>query len=429
MENSSQHRLIRQRWPALARAIEGAADVGVELEVATPAQTLLVGGIHLSSSYDPVAEARLQARLIPEEAACGWVYGVGVGELPRQLLARPALRELNVVIFNLGLFRQLLAHFDLSDWLADPRLNLLSAATEGEVKAPFCVAPASLRLADEGSSRLRDSVVLELDSVYLNDRFRRSGQWQQQVEANRQRVESDRDVAELRGSRAGRRICIAATGPTLGHHFERLRQRRSQGDLIIALDASLKPLAGAGIEPDLVVAIDPIRDHLLALFDLDLAPFRNTPLVYFPVVHGDVLARWPGPRYAACSDSPLYEALMRHCPRGRLYSAGSVLHSAVDLALQMGAAEVWLLGADFAYPFGYTHVEGSVFNQSIEQLAGIDWVLSGEGRRVATTKNLRGYLRDLERYIAAHPEVVFVNGSRLGAAIAGTRSLEEVGGE
>ncbi len=425
MDALSQCQLIERRWPDWAAVLAEAEEEAVALEENTPQRTLLVGGIHLSSGFDRVAEAQLQSRLIPEAAESAWVYGVGVGELPRQLLRRSVLKVLNVVIFNPGLFRQLLRHFDLSDWLADSRVNLLSARVLSQVSAPFCASPACLKLADDASSRLRDNVVLELDSHYLNARIREDEQLSRQIDDNRQRLAADGDVAQLWGSRQGQAIYIAATGPTLAHHFDRLRRVQSQGAFVIALDASLKPLLKAGIYPDLVVAIDSIRDHLMALFDVDMAPFEGTPLVYFPSVHGDVLAQWPGPRYAAYSDSPLYAAVARECPRGTLFCAGSVLHSAVDLAVQMGAGRIYLLGADFAYPFGYTHVDDSVFNQSIEGLAGIDWVVSGEGKRVATTKNLRGYLRDLEHYIAAHPQVEFVNGSPLGAAIAGSRLLME----
>jgi hypothetical protein len=42
------------------------------------------------------------------------------------------------------------------------------------------------------------------------------------------------------------------------------------------------------------------------------------------------------------------------------------------------------------------------------------------GELVPTDVNLLGYLRDLERYIAASPSVRFVNGSASGARIVGT---------
>ena len=54
------------------------------------------------------------------------------------------------------------------------------------------------------------------------------------------------------------------------------------------------------------------------------------------------------------------------------------------------------------------------------------WVLNGRGERVVTSPGMRGFLRDLERYMERHPEVQFINGSREGAHIKGADYLEDV---
>lgn len=53
------------------------------------------------------------------------------------------------------------------------------------------------------------------------------------------------------------------------------------------------------------------------------------------------------------------------------------------------------------------------------------WVLDGHGSRVKTQLNFRSYLCELERFIAAHPQVRFYNSSRDGARIVGTDFNEE----
>jgi hypothetical protein len=95
-----------------------------------------------------------------------------------------------------------------------------------------------------------------------------------------------------------------------------------------------------------------------------------------------------------------------------------VSHTAVDLAVRMGASTVRFAGLDFAYPNGATHAEGAAF--AAQHKAGRVTVESVRGELVTTDVNLLGYLRDLERYIAAHPTIRFVNGSVGGARIAGT---------
>ena len=147
-------------------------------------------------------------------------------------------------------------------------------------------------------------------------------------------------------------------------------------------------------------------------------------LVYFPIVHGDVLRLWPGKRLTAYSHSDLYKSVSRAYPKEILFSSGSVLHSALDLAVRMGASKVILLGADFSFPDGKTHVAGSPAFRKKQEVIDHHWVLNGHGERVATFANLRWYLRDLERYIAQNPQVHFINGSREGARIEGTSYLD-----
>jgi hypothetical protein len=90
----------------------------------------------------------------------------------------------------------------------------------------------------------------------------------------------------------------------------------------------------------------------------------------------------------------------------------------------MGAARVVLLGADFAYPGGTSHVSGAAHAQRVAGGEASFWVLDGHGRRIPTRADLRGFLRDLERYIQAHPQVTFLNASQAGARITGCLFLE-----
>lgn len=421
-ENNLQ--LIQQRWPEICAKVECSDEpASVEYIEAAESPTLLVNGIHLSSCFDRVGEAQLQADQLPQTAQSVWLYGVGCGDLQCELLRRESLRQLDVVILSLPLLKSVLRHFDHRQWLGDQRVRLHLARSLDDIRTPFAVAPACLRIVDDEAARLRDLLVLELETRHINARVRSNPQFLQQIEENVALVASDASVEALFGTRRGARFHVAAAGPTLSDHYQRLRERDSN-TLLIAVDAALKPLVREGIIPDIVVTIDGVRDHIMALFDLDLTPFATTPLVYFPIVHRDVLQRWPGLRYAAYGSSPLYESLLQQHPKGLLYAAGTVLHAAVDLAVKMGGSEIVMMGTDFSFPGRRSHVANAVFCAAVTQDANQEWVVDGNGEQVLTSKNLRGYLRDLERYIAQHPQVRFINSSRAGALIAGANYLD-----
>jgi hypothetical protein len=187
--------------------------------------------------------------------------------------------------------------------------------------------------------------------------------------------------------------------------------------LLVAVSTALAPLEARGIVPDVVVMVDThplLIEHLRALQHPER--LARVPLVYAADLDADVLAAWPGPRLAAHLALPGYADAKK--ARGVLFCSGTVAHTAVDLAVKMGASTVRLAGLDFAYPRGATHARGAAFAGRRER--GSVSVTSVVGELVSTDVNLLGYLRELERYVAAHPSVRFVNGSAAGARIQGT---------
>jgi hypothetical protein len=243
--------------------------------------------------------------------------------------------------------------------------------------------------------------------------------------ANRGLIRGDGDVAELFGSRNAARIFVAGAGPSLAEHAARLAARPSDEPLV-AVDGALRSLHALGVRPELVVSMDLDEAALVALLAVDASVALEATLVYDPVVARSALERFPGRRLVAHGEGPRHARLRREIPRGTLWSSGSVLHAAVDLAAKMGAREIVLVGADFATPGGQSHVDGFAWKKQIADRGSRGlFVLNGVGTRVPSLANLIGYLRDLERYIARHPEIRFVNASRSGARIEGTHYDDE----
>lgn len=419
--------VLEGRWPQLAAALRSAPDLAsTRWPDETPQPTLQVEGLFLSSGYDRAKEAALQASLVPTESREAWVYGVGAGDVPRVLLARRGLKRLSVVVLNAAVARASLSAFDHRDWLNEPRIDLVSGHLLSALMRPFAAVPPCLLLADDPSARLRDLVLLELATPYIHQKQGAGNpEIAARLEENRDLVAKDGDAETLLGTHPGGTVLVAGAGPTLVDGYEWMRRHRGNYPLI-AVDSALKPLVAAGLFPDVVVAVDGDREALLKMF-AGLPPrlLQKIPLVYFPCVHRDVLEAWPGPRLVAYPDNPLYRPLAEAYPRHRLFSSGSVLHPAIDLAIGMGAAEIILFGADFGFPEDVSHVPGAVNGTSIETNAWDHWVLDWGGKRLRTSLNLRGYLRDLEGFITRHPEVRFVNAGRRGARIAGVSVLKE----
>ena len=412
--------VIQRRWPLLSARLltEDASVLQADL-VEGLGSTLSINGIQLTSRHDRTREARLQADSLPIDSPVVHVYGTGLGDLQAELLQRDGLERLYVHILNGAVFALVLQLLDQQQWLNDSRVELLYAGDLKEIQLPFFALPSELVLADDVNAKIRDRLISETHLTFNNREFDpQAPDIVERLQASLELVQADRDVAELFGSRKGQEVFVIATGPSLEQHFETLRAIRSQAErpLFICVDTAYRPLLNHGIRPDVVVSID----QRISARHLPPEDTVDITLAYMPMVDPQVLAAWQGARYAGYSASPIYRQLRQQWPKGELYVGGSVIHPAVDLAVKMGAAQITLFGADFAFPNDKTHAGWSDGDLGPQLGAAKHWVLDGHGQRIKTQLNFRSYLCELERFIAGHPQVRFYNSSRAGAMIAGT---------
>jgi hypothetical protein len=410
--------VIQQRWPALWEHLQAQDLASVPAELVEGREsTLSVHGVQLTSRHGRLAEARLQADSIAADAPVVHLYGTAIGDLQGLLLARPALQQLRVYILNSALFALVLGLLDQA-WLADPRVELSRAGEHEEMSLPFFALPAEMVLADDFNARMRDRLLSETHLAFNNRHFSAQlPELQQRLRETESLVRSDADVAQLFSTAPNAHVYVIATGPSLEQHLPALKAiaGRAERPMLMCVDTAYRPLREHGITPDLVVSVD------MRINEQHLPPEASSliKLVYMPLSNPAMLEHWQGPRYVGYSTSALYDALRQRLPKAPLFSAGSVLHPAVDLAVKMGARKITLFGADFAFPHGKTHTgwQDGHLGPTIDTAR--HWLHDGYGRRVKTQLNMRSYLLELERFIARHPEVEFFNTSRDGAMIQG----------
>lgn len=412
--------VLQRRWPDLYQRLVAENSDALHAELVEGlGSTLSVYGIQLTSRHDRVAEARQQATCVPADASVAHLYGGGLGDLQRELLARPSLIHLHVHILNGALFMLVLQLLDQTDWLDEPRVVLGYAGDAREIHLPYFALPSELVLADDYNARIRDRLISENHLAFNNRHFDPEDPANlARLEQGMALFEQDSDVGELFDTRPGCEALVIATGPSLATHLPRLEAlcQSAQRPLVICVDTAYVPLRRHGIVPDLVMSID----HNITARHLPAEGSEGVGLVYFLRLDAALLGAWRGRRYGSYSHSRLYDGVRARVSRAPLHSGGSVLHPAVDLAVRMGAARVTLFGADFAFPHDRTHTGWQDGDLGPRLGAARQWVLDGRGQKVKTQLNFRGYLTELERYIARHPQVRFFNTSRDGALISGT---------
>jgi hypothetical protein len=405
--------VINQRWPKVFQQLN-TVDLD-NISVNEEANTLVINNIQLTSNYDRIAEAKLQLTRIPLHSKKAFIYGPALGDTATLLLQRESLEKLHVSILNSAVFIHSLNVIDQQIWLNDNRTQLHLIETLDDVYSPFCANPAELILAQDSCAQLRDRVALELNHDYIqqkhaNDKYT----LQTPILKNIDFIKKDADISELPKPNT-ERIYVVAAGPTLESHFNWLRENNP---FIIAVDAAVNPLITKGIMPNIIISIDELAYRLFS--SVLMNSLKNIPLVYFPNVDSSLLSEWQGNRYCSYSRTQMYQGIPKVHKKTTLFSAGSVIHPAVDLAVYLQAKEVILLGADFSFTHNKSHANANKSNHSkisLEQAK--HWVINSHGEKVPTLANFKGYLRDLERFIKQNKQVKFFNGSSLGAKIEG----------
>jgi hypothetical protein len=185
-------------------------------------------------------------------------------------------------------------------------------------------------------------------------------------------IAREADAASLHGLFTGTPAVIVGAGPSLDENLGDLVQFADR-TLIVAADTTLAPLESAGIQPPLVVAVDPSEwnaRHLAAPHDVD-----DTWMVAEGSLHPSTFERFAGRTFTfEVSGHEPWPWLAGHgLTRGRLRAWGSVITSAFDLALRMGCNPIVFAGLDLAFTGGRTYCRHTAH----EEIWG-KWIEAGD---------------------------------------------------
>jgi hypothetical protein len=154
----------------------------------------------------------------------------------------------------------------------------------------------------------------------------------------------------------GKTAVILAGGPSLDSLLPWVKEHR-KNLLVIAVSRIGRTLQKADLHPDIFISVDP-QDHNLYVSKDMLAFQEDAVLVYNYHLSPNLLASWGGakafigPRYPW--STPLQPEFIS--PGG----GATVTNSAMELAVNLGVAQIILCGADFCFnQEGYTHASGT----------------------------------------------------------------------
>lgn len=406
--------------------------VGVALRTPTGSVSMQAASYPAREAEAWIADAALSATTVA-------VVGAGAGHVIEALERRGYRGRILVLEPSPGSCVATLARQDWRALIKARRLRWLvgpgyvgwtdawSWITPGE--APGIVIHPVLGKARPSDVRAALEVLKKLVfNAGANERARRqfAGPYLLNTLTNLPHLLASRDVREIEGRFAGVPAVVAAAGPSLNRNLDELAEVRDRA-LLVAVDTALRPCLSAGLEPDVVVAVDPGAVNLRHLA-IGTAP-KRTWLVGEPSLA-------PG-AFDAFGDRILTFRVGDHEPwpwlraqgvdRGVLRAWGSVLTTALDLAVRLGCDPIVLIGADFGYTNGQPYCRGTAYEEDWARwvAAGASlteiwesWLASGtvqetaiDGTPVRTTPQLAAFRDWIAAYREQHSATRIVNGT------------------
>jgi hypothetical protein len=208
-------------------------------------------------------------------------------------------------------------------------------------------------------------------------------------------------------------IVVVSAGPSLDNTIHILRQVQDKV-YIFSTGRVLKALINRQIRVDLFCIIDA---HYLATYpQIQGLEDLSIPFVFLNSANYKTVECYKGPKYMAYGNTRYVEKKQEIAQQ--LESNGSVAIATIDLAIKLGGNPIILLGQDLAYTNMKSHANDARAEE-IMKLPNIKQVKNQNGEYISTAPGLLSIKHGLEKKIAKHPNVNFINCSTGGAYING----------
>jgi hypothetical protein len=374
---------------------------------------------------DPVREGH---RLISTVQEAGFLvfFGLGGGFAMSAALERDDIQYILVIDYDIQSIAELLASKSYLALWRDPRLHILVDPTgkqlEGYILKHYQpilyrgiqVIPLRVRVDGdpEQFSAAGEGITAAIQGISgdYSVQVHFGARWFSNTLRNLLRMQPEPDPLPVFD-----RAAICAAGPSLDLQLPRLVKKR-RDCFLIATDTSLPSVLYANLVPDAVVSID--AQHISYYHFMQGLP-DHIPL-YLDLASPPVLASQTGhPRFFS-GGHPLTRYVAQQWRPMPLVdtSGGNVTYAAVSLADCLGAEQVELYGADFAYPLGRSYARGTYmyayFDARQTRLASLEtlwsaflyrspelkWIQRGDASWYYETPTLSRYRRLLEEKTA-----------------------------
>jgi hypothetical protein len=446
--------LLRQNHPEINHFISesifeaGCESSDIALETGRKGHLTLrasdkIGNFYLHSLYDPLHESTqiIQKECQDPEINVVVLIGFGLGYVAEELCQHcDANTRIIIIEPRSDCLAIALASRPLDRILTDPRIKFIvdTNTNKAAIKTNSELGLDKLKhwkiIATPAMSRLhQDFLKSYVDHLgaCINQRvasfstsFNSSELFLKHTVANLDVAARSPGVNQFKACWKNRPAVIVAAGPSLNKQIATLKEYKDHL-LIIAVDKTWPILKAAGIEPHVVVAIDPRRPCSWGSEPPENVWFLSAASCNPEVVHS------VADKHIVSFGNPLHEKIFKPMigDRGVLHTGGSVATNAFSFARLMGASPLIMIGQDLAYTGGASHASGYLWPKTLDEAKnlkgdGFREIEGYYGDRVHVDRQLDSYRKWYEDFMLAFPHEKVINATEGGAKINGTQQMQ-----
>lgn len=449
---------LSERDPALAKRLSGLGDAGgsgdsgsigspdgsaqeawrdlfvEETSVGYPTCRVERDGesFYLHSNQDPFAEARAWVRALPDEQTTGYhVLGCGLGY--HVLALYEELREcypVHVYEADLRMMKLALRFLDLERALRSGLLifheDVQWRALSEAIARPgqkLCIHYPTLRLIKDDRLRQGFEQFFLQDSSYRNAKMLLQGNFDANMESMRAQPQRFLTADVLRGQFLDKTVTIVAAGPSLDKNVSRLSACAGQQDgILIACGTVFRKLLGLGIRPDYVLVTDANPRVLSQIYEQEK---NDVPMLMLSTANHGFAVRYQAVHYMLFQEGyprAEQEAAARGCMCVK--TGGSVMTTALDTVIRLGAKRLVFVGLDLAFTDNLAHASGTS-NRVATDTKDLTAVKAWDGGTVYADQKFILYRTWMERRLQERDAaaVDVINATEGGSYIQGMRHI------
>lgn len=375
---------------------------------------------YMHSNNNPQAEAMILANIwYSEEKHRYIVYGLGLGYHIKQLSACNQYIEIDVYEDSIEVIRLAAMYGDLAEWISlsevrihwDPDYTQFAKQIEKVDQATEVVvfAPSLKMVRDKRVQTKMEEYFMHYHSI-KNQKGIMMGNFRYNT------AHYDENVDVLLPKWKGKDVYIIAAGPSLDVNYEELRNVGSKG-IILATATVYRKLVKAGIRPDYFIVTDA---NARIIGQLEGVEREEIPMLVLTTAYEGFARTCKGTKYLVCQkDFTCSEEFAKEHGYHLYNSGGSVMTTALDVAIQLQAKRIIFVGLDLAYSNNFVHAVGTSRRNLHEDsdLIGIKDIF---GKPVKTNKHLDIYRRWIEERIKETKGITFLDATEGGAKVKGT---------